>query len=35
MYNIVEEVKNYSINLLKTFMLLLLVSRFLRSSDDN
>ena len=33
--NIVEEVKNYPINLLKIFTSLLLVSRFVRSSDDN
>ena len=32
---IVEEVKNYSMNLLKIFMSLLLVSRFVRSSDGN
>ena len=31
---IVEEVRNYSMNLLKIFMSLLLVSRFVRSSDD-
>ena len=29
------EVKSYSINLLKIFMSLLLVSRFVQSSDDN
>ena len=32
---IVKEVKNYSMNLLKIFMSSLLVSCFMRSSDDN
>ena len=34
-YYTVEEVKNYSMNLLKIFMSLLLVLRFVQSSDDN
>ena len=34
-YYIVEEVKSYSMNLLKVFMSLLLVLRFVQSSDDN
>ena len=35
MYNIVGEVKNYSMKLLKIFMSLQLVSHFVRSADDN
>ena len=35
LYNVIEEVKYYSMNLLKIFMSLLLVSCFVRSSDDS